>query len=55
MKKKLKDFTQKELDDFCKQYPACKGCPLDTHELLCVACEIDLWGDLEVEYEKSDE
>ena len=53
MKKKLKDFTQEDIDNFCKKYPNCKGCPYDTEETFCVLCFQDLWGDLEIDYESN--
>ena len=50
MKKKVKDFTEKEIDDICdKNY--CMYCPFHSNDLLCIAFNKELWGDLEIEYD----
>lgn len=49
-KKKLKDFTEEELDKYCDTHN-CKECPLDTNTTLCLAFDEELWGDVELDYE----
>jgi len=54
MKKKIKQLTQKEIDDICDNHPLCVKCPFassDTGICGCYALDRDLWGDLEVECE----
>ena len=51
MKKKLKDFTQEELDEICDKYKNCENCPFNIkYETWCYALCRDIL-DLEIEYE----
>lgn len=55
MKKKLKDFTEEEIDKICDKYIDCKGCPFeDKYEFWCQIFYRDIMGDLEIEYEQEE-
>lgn len=54
MKKKIKDFTEKEIKEICDKFLHCMDCPFcgNIYDVFgCYAISRELWGDLEIEYE----
>lgn len=51
MKKKIKDLTEKEIEDICDKHPLCKNCPLLGSDDWCYLLD-EIWGELEIDYEQ---
>lgn len=52
MKKKIKDLTEKQIDEICDNHPLCDKCPFESGDkgpFGCYAIYRELWEDLEIE------
>lgn len=58
MKKKLKDFSQVEIDTICDKHPLCLNCPFSSNDKWdiwgCYALNDEVWEDLEIEYDEKE-
>lgn len=51
---KIKNLMQKEIDDICDKHQCCLSCPFYSYDSwFCLALAKNLWGDLEINYERT--